>query len=124
MRLGYDENGDDHDSGGVMNRLRDTDQSRAYAARKASQAVDKLSTATSDTERAQAQVWVRRLEGKPVLLPPHAWADHKLKQGLAFEGASPDGGFNPVLQALTKIAKVFVFPLQEIELSVVEVDCG
>jgi hypothetical protein len=42
-----------------MNRLRDTNQSRAYAARKASQAVDKFVTATSDAERAQAQFWAR-----------------------------------------------------------------
>jgi hypothetical protein len=53
------EAGDDHDSGGTMTRMRDTNQSRAYAVRKASQAVDKFVTATSDAERAQAQVWAR-----------------------------------------------------------------
>jgi hypothetical protein len=53
------EAGDDHDSGGTMTRMRDTNQSRAYAARKASQAVDKLVTATSATEKAQAQMWAR-----------------------------------------------------------------
>jgi hypothetical protein len=50
---------DGHDSGGMMTRMRDTQQSRAYAARKASQAADKLVTATSATERAQAQMWAR-----------------------------------------------------------------
>jgi hypothetical protein len=35
-----------------MTRMRDTNQSRAYAARKARQTVDKLVTATSDAERA------------------------------------------------------------------------
>jgi hypothetical protein len=53
------EAGNDHDSGGTMTRMRDSNQSRAYAARKASQAVDKLVTATSDAERAQAQVWTQ-----------------------------------------------------------------
>jgi hypothetical protein len=42
-----------------MSRMRDTIQSKAYAARKASQAADKLITVTSDAERAQAQIWVR-----------------------------------------------------------------
>jgi hypothetical protein len=51
--------GDDHDSGGMMSRMRDTIQSKAYVARKASQAIDKLLTATSDAERAQAQIWAR-----------------------------------------------------------------
>ena len=51
--------GDNHDSRGMMSRMRDTIQSKAYAARKASQAADKLITATSDAERAQAQIWAR-----------------------------------------------------------------
>jgi hypothetical protein len=46
----------DHDSGGTMSRMRDTNQSRAYAARRASQAVDKLVVATSATEKTQAQI--------------------------------------------------------------------
>ena len=50
--------GDDHDCESTMTRMRDTNQSRGYAARKASQAVEKLGTA-SDAERAQAQVWTR-----------------------------------------------------------------
>lgn len=53
------EAGDDHDSEGTMTMMRDTNQSRAYAARKAGQAVDKLVTATSAAERAQAEVWAR-----------------------------------------------------------------
>jgi hypothetical protein len=43
----------------MMSRMRDTNQSKAYAARKASQAADKLIIATSDAERAQAQIWAR-----------------------------------------------------------------
>jgi hypothetical protein len=42
-----------------MTRTRDTNQSRAYAARKAGQAVDKLVAATSDAERARAQIWAQ-----------------------------------------------------------------
>jgi hypothetical protein len=53
------EAGDDHDSGGTMSIMRDTNQSKAYAARRANQAVDELINATSDAERTQAQVWVR-----------------------------------------------------------------
>jgi hypothetical protein len=49
----------DHDSGDTMSRMRDTNQSRAYAARRASQAIDKLITATSEAEKAQAQIWAR-----------------------------------------------------------------
>jgi len=52
--------GDDHGSGGgTMSKMRDTIQSRAYAARRASQAVDKIITATSAAERTQAQIWAR-----------------------------------------------------------------
>jgi hypothetical protein len=51
--------GGDHDIGGTMSRMRDTNQSRAYAARRASQAVNKVITSTSDAERAQAQIWAR-----------------------------------------------------------------
>jgi hypothetical protein len=64
--------GDDHDSGGMMSKMRDTIQSKAYAARKASQAADKLVTATSNAERAQAQIWARlwgALAGYPQAKP-------------------------------------------------------
>jgi hypothetical protein len=49
----------DHDSEGTMTMMRDTNQSRAHAARRANQAVDKLVTATSAAERAQAEVWAQ-----------------------------------------------------------------
>lgn len=59
MRHEYDGAADDHDSEDTMTRVRDANQGRAYAARKAGQAVDKLVAATSAAERAQAEVWVR-----------------------------------------------------------------
>jgi hypothetical protein len=42
-----------------MSMMRDSNQSKAYAARRANQAVAELINATSDPERTQAQVWVR-----------------------------------------------------------------
>lgn len=50
---------DDHDSEDTMTKARDTAQSRAYAARRATQEVDKIVAATSAAERAQAEVWAR-----------------------------------------------------------------
>jgi hypothetical protein len=42
-----------------MSMMRDTNQSKAYAARRANQAVDELINATSDAKRTQVQIWVR-----------------------------------------------------------------
>jgi hypothetical protein len=45
------EAGDDYDSEYTMTMMRDTNQSRAYAAHKAIQVIDKLVTETSATEK-------------------------------------------------------------------------
>jgi hypothetical protein len=40
-----------------MQKVRDTHQRKAYAARRASRAVDRLIRAQSDQEKAQARIW-------------------------------------------------------------------
>jgi hypothetical protein len=40
-----------------MRKIRDNHQRKAYAARRASRAVDRLIRAKSDQEKAQARIW-------------------------------------------------------------------
>lgn len=56
----------------MMNRMRDIHQSKAYAARRASLAVDRVIVAASDQEKAQARIWAQlwgALAGYPKVKP-------------------------------------------------------
>ena len=58
--------------GAMMNRMRDIHQSKAYAARRASLAVDRVIVAASNQEKAQARIWAQlwgALAGYPKVKP-------------------------------------------------------
>jgi hypothetical protein len=54
-----------------MQTVRDTHQRKAYAARRASQAVDRMIRAQSERENAQARVWANLWGCWPGIRPPN-----------------------------------------------------